>query len=1106
MRFDRSNRRIRPLGPILVLLTALLPLLLPQPAAAQATDPAESGVDEAALRVVVAVLPFRVNSARPLGYLENSLADLLATRLEASGRIEVVESMTVRETLVAYPGERTEDAVRRIARELGADYVVVGSLTELAGRYSLDVRLTPVDSRVATSTMTFTAEGEDALLDRVNELASRILGIVGTSSARARVAEIRVEGAPRFAEEARRTLRLRPGDRYDSAIAREDVGRLQGLRGVARATVETERGPEGVSVIYRLVSADRLLPQEEALPSADRVAEVRIEGNRRIEEAAIRARIATKAGEPLDPRVVSRDVREIHGLGFFRDVRVTTAESIDGRILTFHVEENPVIRQVSVAGNDALSGDKIRDTLTLTTGSTLDYPLLFENRERIEGLYRAEGYYLADVDYEIQEMPNEAVAVNFEVDEGGKLKLREIDFVGNEHFSDEDLRRGLQTKSWHWYSWVTRFLDRSGTYSEPVFLQDLQTVTNKYLDAGFIKVDVSEPDVDPVEDGLVVEVRVDEGDRYKVGSVDVAGDETLDLEGLREDLQLSTGDYFSRSGMTNDREAVQKRYTDRGFFLAEVAPVTRVDEDARAIDVTFEVEKGTLYFLRQIEIAGNTTTVDPVIRREIRTVEGELYSARAIALSRARVRGLGFFEEVEFEAAQTDYPDQLDLEVDVVERPTGSLSFGAGFSSQDGFVLSGSVSQSNLFGRGYGGQLTADIGGRTNRFFLSFSDPYFLGSTFQFSTQIFRTDVEFEDFRQEQTGIDLVFAHALDEANRTRAFARYAFASREIQPISGVNAAGLIFREILSDAETTSLVGLTIRNDTRDDRISPTSGRVLSGSVDLAGLGGFSKFVRLEGRSSYYFRTPEWFPGWFPFRDRSTWVFAGRAGWTIPFNSVDDFEFSVPTEGQTPEGSEVRQLDEIDDDLTLPLSERYFLGGLGSYQLRGYKARSVGPRRALLKRSGAFGTGSLFAPVGVAVNPADLNESVCLDFDDVFPHQQGDGDGKCNSLDDKDIDDFDDLDETDVIGGNKFFSLSTEYRFPISESLGLVGILFLDMGNAFAENESIFDIGNWRYGTGFGVQWFSPFGPLQAFVGFPLNKLEVEDTQVFEFSVGGQSY
>jgi outer membrane protein assembly factor BamA len=240
---------------------------------------------------------------------------------------------------------------------------------------------------------------------------------------------------------------------------------------------------------------------------------------------------------------------------------------------------------------------------------------------------------------------------------------------------------------------------------------------------------------------------------------------------------------------------------------------------------------------------------------------------------------------------------------------------------------------------------------------------------------------------------------------------------------------------------------------------------------------------------------PEWLPDFVPMKDRSSFSFSARSGWALPFNEIGDWDLgdfdSVCL------NAEQCTLDLIDDDLDLPLTERYFLGGLGTYQLRGFKARSVGPRRAVLYNTAVGGSGAFFSPVGRI-------SGVCIDApDEGLLETQGDNDGKCNSLDDQEIDDFDDLDETDVIGGNFFLALSGEYRFPISESLGLVGILFLDMGNAFAENENPLDVGLWRYGTGFGALWFSPFGPLQAFVGLPLDKLEVEDAVVFEFSVGG---
>jgi outer membrane protein insertion porin family len=811
--------------------------------------------------------------------------------------------------------------------------------------------------------MVFTADDDSELLDRINELADRVLELVGTVSPRALVAEVHVDANPELAGAARSAILVKPGDHYESAAVREDLARLRAVEGVASATVETERRREGVMVTFRVVATEQIMPSAEAAPSLDRIAEVQVRGNRRIEASAIRARIITQPGDSFSRARVADDVREVYALGFFRNVRVISEESIDGRVLIFEVEENPVIRQVSITGNENLDGEKIRDSLTLTTGSTLDYPLLYENRERIEALYRAEGYYLAKVRYEIEELPRDSVAIHFEVAENEKLRLRSIDFEGNEHFSDKELAGALHTKRWRWWSHVTRFLDRSGTYSEPVFIQDLQGVQEKYLNAGFLHVEVGEPEVKALEDGLVVQVNIIEGDRFSIGKVDVAGDETVDLDALRERLHLKEGETFNRSYLTDDVEELEQHYTDRGFYFASVNPRTLVDAEALRVDITFEVEKGPLYFIREIDVAGNTVTVDPVIRREMRLVEGQLYSARAIRMSRSRIQGLGFFEEVSFDPQQTDYPDQLDLGVKVVEKPTGSLSFGAGYSSQDDFVVSGSLAQRNLFGRGYGGSISIDIGGESDRFFISFVDPYFLGSTFSLSSTLFSTDISYEDFDQEQSGVQFILGHFLDEEHRSRASLRYSYASREIRQDTGVNAAGVIFRELLQGQESTSLMGIAYRKDTRDDQVAPTSGRIVGASAELAGLGGFSQFVRFEGRWTGFFRPPGWLPGWFPFRDRSTFILGARFGYVFPFNEVSDYDLLVPNLDFPPD-AEVQGLYDIDTDLKLPLTERYFLGGIGSFQLRGFKARSVGPRRAILRRTGLFGAGAAFTPVG----------------------------------------------------------------------------------------------------------------------------------------------
>jgi outer membrane protein insertion porin family len=1054
------------------------------------------------IRVLVAVLPFQVHSARPLAHLETSIADELTQQLEASGKVDVVDAVVVREALIAHvAGERTDEVLRNLARQVGAEWVVQGSVTELAGSFSLDVRVAPAGEKIPTRTMVFTANGDAELLERVSELSDRIVGIVaGEAPPSGRVAEVRFEGGVPIDEaRVRRDLSTQTGRPYETSALEGDLERLRKLPGVASVTAGTEKRPDGVAVIFRLVPADQIAGLPEPARGGERVVEIQIQGNKRIEADAIRARITTQPGDVYSPAQISEDVRQIHSLGFFKDVRVRATKVPGGRVLTFEIEENPVVRQVTIAGNQALDSDRIRDQLTLTTGATLDLPLLYENRDRIEALYRAEGYYQASVKYEIKTLPNDAVSVNFEVNEGKKLKLREINFEGNEHLTDSELRRGMRTKPWRFWSYVTRYLDKSGTYAEPVFMQDLQGVEKKYGDAGYLRADIGEPRIETEGDGIIVDVQITEGDRFKVGKLDFAGDATIDADVVRSELALSKDEWFNRTHLSKDTERVTARYSDRGFAQAQVNPLTRTNEVDKAVDVTFDIMRGPLQFIRHVDVSGNTRTVDRVIRREVQLVEGELYSARAIAATKARLDSLGFFEEVNLSDQKADAADQVDLEVGVVEKPTGSLSFGAGYSSQDKVVFSGSVAQNNLFGRGYGLRFAADYGGRRDRFYATFTNRRLFDSEYSLSVSAFKASTQYEDFEENSTGGDVSVGRAFDEAGRYRGYARYSFADRDINADSDITAASLIFREFFQNATTTSLAGVGFRADTRNDRVLPTGGYEYWLRADGAGLGGFAKFARLEASGAWYHGVPEWLP--IPLRDRSSVVLSARAGYALPFNDISDFDIGGP---QGCLNDENCTLDKIDEDFTLPLSERYFLGGIGAYQLRGFKARTVGPRRPVLYDTTfnfAFSTDAgRYSPVGVS---NFTGQPVCDDFDGSIT--QGNGNGKCNSLKDRKINEFKDLDETDIVGGNQFISVSTEYRFPISEALGLVGILFFDTGNAFDEKDFLFDVPEWRLGTGVGALWFSPFGPLEAFVGFPLDALEDEDAVVFEFSVGGSA-
>ncbi len=993
-------------------------------------------------------------------------------------QLEFMEEDALRGLSVSYSMVLKQDGLSDSAGEslrlgaigAGASHVVIGGMTELAERYSFDVRVVSVMGGAALAHLVLESEGPEgpgAAIDR----------------AAAAVREVLLQGSRGAA----------PSDTAEHRIPAEEP-----LIPVADETVkeadDTLAGVPTIPQVAEGASGARTEDDASGLVAAattggQSVSEIRVSGNRRIEADAVRAAVGTRVGRPLQRYRIGEDIRRVYELGFFRRVEVLATDAPDGVIITFLVEEYPVIREVAISGNDSLPNDDIRDQLTITVGSTIDYPLLLQNKQRIEDLYKASGFYQVEVDYTVENLREDAVSVNFEVLEGRKLRLVSVEFQGNNTMTAEELMAVVQTKPWGRLSFATRFWDHSGVYAEPIFFQDLDRVSRLYMDNGFIRVRVGEPEVDVLDDGIRVRVPISEGPQYNVGTVDVAGDETMDTDELIGLVTMKPGAVFSRSDLSADVETLRSHYADRGFFSARVRPITQVDQDTLEVNSAFEVEKGELYFVDRIEVKGNARTRDQVVRRELGLAEGELYSARALERSRARVRRLGFFEEVNLETQEMEGTQRLRVDVDVVERPTGSFSFGAGVGSVDGFVATASVRQDNLFGKGYGVQVSADLGSTNQRASVRFVDPYFMGTPAGFSAALNFTDLEFVDFDQTILGFELATSYPLDEGE-TRGTAAYSLSSREISSQNAIQASSLLQRAEFQGKTNTSMFSLSFRQDTRDDIRFPRKGKILGGALELAGLGGLNKFIRIEGRGTWFI----------PFKKytgfESTFVVNSRAGWAIPLNQIGDFDLPGCTGGACAgligTSGQAAALTNIDTDLKLPLSERYFLGGLGSFQVRGFKQRSLGPRRGILNQLGD-GTGGLFF-FSSGRSGLSSDGFACVA-----------GPGQCNDLTDKDIDDFENLDLADVIGGNKMFLLNLELQVPISEQLGLTGLVFLDMGNSFAENESI-NPANLRYGTGGGIHWFSPFGPILLVLGLPLDPLEDEDASVFEFSLGGGGY
>ena len=1069
MRQQRTVRARARRGPPHWVLAVVALAVLPGVARAQTT---------LAAAPAVAVLEFRVHSAEPQSALADALAEAVRERLARDERVGAVDAQG-RGAPTPRVGETRDAALRRFAREIGADYLVTGSLTQLAGRFSLDLRLTAAAVALESDTQIITAQSEEELLERLDAVADRIIAQV-VGAAPAKVARVEVRGALGFDDQLLARLETRAGQPYDPLTVRADLSTLRSAAVVVSAEAQTERTDEGIVVVFDVVLADPSLALAEGGDQV--IAEIVIRGNRRIEAGAIRARIGSKVGEGFDPGQVPKDIGEIHSLGFFRNVRVLADRTDAGLVLIYEVEENPIVRQISISGNENIEGDKIRDALTLTTGSTLDYPLLFENRQRVEALYRAEGYYLGSVAFEIEPLGEAAVGIHFNIDEKDKLKLLEIVFEGNEHFSDSELTEGFQTRTWRFWSYATSWLDNSGTYSEPLFFQDLRRAERKYTDAGFLQARVGKPEVRIDEEGLVVVVGIEEGELFRVGQLDVTGDSTVDIESLRDKLKLKEGEVFNRSFLNDDIAALTEHYQDRGFYFAQVTFVSNLSEASEAVDVDFEVRKGPLYFIRRIDIAGNGITRDPVIRREIPIAEGQLYSQHSVLLARSKVERLGFFEEVDFQMQPTEEPDQLDLKVSVVERPTGSLSFGAGFSSQDGLAVNGSLSQSNLFGRGYGANISLDLGRETQRFFINLSDPYFLGSTFSLSASARGQTFEFEDFEQERSR-RRASCESVTRLPRTAGLAASpATASTCKQPRGRPERQrrrGDLPRDPPGpDLDAVWSVSRSI-SDTRDDRLAPTSGHRL-------GVNRWRPPASAASRSSSASRRVA--PGSSELRAGSSSARAscsppGSAGRSLSMTSATSRRrTSSKADRRVSRTASAFPLDQIDDDLTLPLTDRYILGGLGQFSA----ARLQGTNRGTPPTDPPAGRehDGLFAPLGFDALTGECNDTL-----DGF--NQGNLNGICNDIDCPRYRRLrrsrrDRRDRRQQVRHHDVSSTASRSRRPWG-SRAWPSSTWATPSTSGPTTCSTSPSG--ATVPGFGVQWFSPFGPLAVVLGFPLDKL-----------------
>ncbi len=642
------------------------------------------------------------------------------------------------------------------------------------------------------------------------------------------------------------------------------------------------------------------------------IVDVQVEGTERIDSETVRQRIRLQPGDVVDGETITAEIRRVHDLGYFDDIQVAATEVADGEVaLTFIVEEKPALDAIEYVGLDALSEDEVGEVVQLQRFAILNISQVNRSAEAIRDLYREEGYFLAEVDFDVrtrEDRPDLAV-VTFTIHENPRVEVKRVTFLGNQALSDDELQSVMATREGNLLS----FLTGMGSFKEQDFEDDLQRITAFYYDHGYVDVQVQMPTLrlSPDKEHLYITIRVEEGPLHFPGTVDISGDLLAEHEELLAMTRLGEEEVFRYGRLQQDMMALSRFYQDEGYANVQVNPLHRIDPQTQRVDVTYDIQKGEKVRVGRIEVSGNRTTRDQVIRREFVIEEGDWYSATDLERSQARVHRLGYFQEVNIGSRQTGDPGIIDLEFEVVERPTGTFQLGAGLSSQENFIFQGQVSQENLFGRGQTLQLSAQASSIRTLFNLRFVEPWLFGTRWNFATDLYNFDFLYQDFARRSLGGTLSFGYPIGEAfnlpmgDALRASLRYKLEDVTVRP-GGITGANVQPGSPLFQGGLTSSLRLGLRYDTRDNVLFPTSGMFHDGSVEVADgtwtLSG-NEFVKFDGDVRGYV------PLFWDFVLRLN----ARGGYVM----------------QTAE------------DKPVPIFERYFAGGPET--VRGFERFSLGP-------------------------------------------------------------------------------------------------------------------------------------------------------------------
>ncbi len=632
--------------------------------------------------------------------------------------------------------------------------------------------------------------------------------------------------------------------------------------------------------------------------NGETISKIEITGNEKIDTGFITNVITTKENTPYSLDKIREDMKNIYKTGFFSDVQIDIKDTDKGKIITFVVIERPSIKSVYLTGNKKIKTTDLVEKLKIQPNTVLNTNKIKESIDEMKKFYASKGYYDTKINFEIDYGDEYNVAVTIDINEPSQAYVKKINFTGNKVFKASALKGYMRTKEKGILSWFTG----SGILDEDALEDDRKNLEGFYNDNGYMRMKVGIPDIAISKDGksISITIPIEEGNLYKIGTIDFAGDVIFEKDELIKQLKTKTGNTFRSTLFQEDMLTLTDIYQDRGYAFCDITPLTLVNDDTMIVDLSYNITKGQEVYFNRINVLGNTKTRDKVIRRELKFGEGDRFSASDLKESKRKLTNTTFFKEIDMKIVKTEDSNKVNVDLSVEERPTGTLSVGVGYSTEEQIMVSGSISQDNLLGTGRKLMLDASLSSVTQQFKFSFLEPYIFDKNLSAGVSAFNYDREMDTYDYRKLGGSVSLTRPLTDYVKLSSQYRL-----EKVTVKNIEDYATTYVKEQKGSNITSALSFTLSKNTIDNIMNPTKGANAYITTEVAGgpFSGDNNFYSFVGSYGKYF----------PLKFlESAFFVKGTAGMIRPYN-----------------GKEV------------PIYEKFYVGGIDS--IRGFKYGEAGP-------------------------------------------------------------------------------------------------------------------------------------------------------------------